>query len=308
LSEQLTARELRPILREAELAVARIRRSSAAQEIIALFDLLDQLATALPRLRQAGAQLEPELVRFETIGAILRDKAHHVVRGMRQSGGLAATRQQVAPPENHWWWYLDQHVARARAQQRTRRVRGILAATAVIAILAVLYVLFLRPDKTTRQRYDYQFGAEAQMQQGNYDQALVLYHQALELAPEDAELNLAAGILYEALQQPENAAKQYAKAESLYETRAAFITARAQQYLRLGWYEQAAREAQAATKLDDRYALAQCTLGSAYQLLGENNNAIAALWVCADLASEQGQDELYVHAKTLLANLMQQPS
>jgi hypothetical protein len=59
--------------------------------------------------------------------------------------------------------------------------------------------------------------------------------------------------------------------------------------------------------LDDRYALAQCTLGSAYQGLGKNDDAIAALWVCADLASEQEQDELYVHAKTLLATLMQQP-
>ena len=78
--------------------------------------------------------------------------------------------------------------------------------------------------------------------------------------------------------------------------------------MQIGWYERAKEETQAAIELDDRYALAHCALGSAYQGLGANNEAIAALWRCADLASEQDQDELYVHAKTLLAALMQQPS
>jgi len=275
---------------------------------LAFYGLLDQLADTLPQLQRAGAQLEPELVRFETIGAILRDKAHSVVRGLQPSGGLAVYRQQTTAPEDHWWWYLDRQVAREQAQRLRRLVRSALITSAVVALLVTLYVLFLRPDEATRLRYDYQFGAESQVQQGNYDRALELYQQALELVPEDAELILVTGVLHEALQQPDDAERQYAKAETRYPTRAAFMTARAQQYMRLGWYEQAVEEALTATKLDDRYALAQCTLGSAYRGLGANSDAIAVLWECADLASEQGQDELYVHAKTLLATLMQQPS
>jgi Tfp pilus assembly protein PilF len=116
------------------------------------------------------------------------------------------------------------------------------------------------------------------------------------------------GVLYQALEQPEFAARQYAEAEKRYETPAAFGAARAQQYLRLGWYERSEQEAQAAIELDDQYALAHCVLGSAYQGQGQNRAAIAALWQCSDLAREQDQDELYVHAKTLLAALMQQPS
>jgi Tfp pilus assembly protein PilF len=146
------------------------------------------------------------------------------------------------------------------------------------------------------------------MQQGNYDQALQLYQKTLELAPDDPELYLAIGVLYEALEQPENAAEQYAEAEERYETPAAFRTARAQQFLRLEWYERAVQETQAAIELDDRYALAYCILGSGYQGLGDNSAALAALWECSDLASDQGQDELYVYARTLLATLMQQPS
>jgi len=119
---------------------------------------------------------------------------------------------------------------------------------------------------------------------------------------------VAIGALHEALEQPEYAAQPYAEAEKRYETPAAFRTARAQQFIYLGWYERAAQEAQAAIELDNRYALAHCTLGSAYQGQGENSAAIAAFWECSDLASEQDLDELYVHARTLLSVLMQQPS
>lgn len=308
MSEQLRVRELRPTLREAELTVARIRRGVSPKEILHLYSLLDQIANALPKLQQAGARLEPELVRLETISGILRDKARIIVRRLAANGGLVAYRRQTEPPESHWWWYLDRQVAHQQAQKRKRFLWSVLAAIVILAALGALYVRFLRPDEATRLRYNYQFKADSLLQQGHYAQALSHYQKALELAPEDGEMRVAIGALYEILQQPGNAKEQYVQAETLYETRAAFLTARAQQFTRMGWYERAVEEARAAAALDDRYALAQCALGSAYQGLGENKHAIAALSTCADLASQQGQDELYVHAKTLLAALMQQPS
>lgn len=296
------------MLREAELAVAGIQRGSSSEDILSLYALMDQLAAALPRLRQAGAQLEPEMARFETIGAILRDKARLILRGIAAQGGLAAYQQHSPPPEDRWWWYLDRQVAQQQAEKRSRLLRGALIGTAVVALLTVTYVLFLRPDQATRLRYDYQFQADAQVQQGNYEQALALYQKALELAPEDGDLYLVTGVLHEALQQPNEAAQQYAEAETRYGSPVAFRTARAQQYMQLSEYERAAKEARAAIELDSSYALAYCALGSANQGLGANSEAITALWTCADLANKQGQDELYVHAKTLLATLMQQPS
>jgi tetratricopeptide (TPR) repeat protein len=175
-------------------------------------------------------------------------------------------------------------------------------------MLAILYVLFLRPDEAVRLRYDYQFEAESLVQQGEYAQALGSYQRAFELAPEDAELSVAIAVLLETLGRTEDAETQYADAEARHETRAAFLTARALQFARLSMYEREAADAQAAIELDESYALAHCTLGNAYQGLSDNSSAIAAYWLCADLASEQGQDELYVHAKTILATLMQQPS
>ena len=308
MAEQLTVRELRPILRQAELAVAKLGRKPSPEEILSLYHLLDQIGTAVPNLQQAGGQLEPEWVRFETIGAILRDKARSVVHGLESGSGWAAYREQHDPPESHWWWCLDQQFKREQAQQRARRIRLSLWAGAAVAVLVILYVLFLRPDQTTRLLYDYQTTAETQMRQGDYEEALASYQKALELAPNDAESLLATGVLYEALDQPDQAAAQYAKAEAQYDTRASFWTARADQYIYLGWYERAVKEAQSAIKQDERYALAYCTLGSAYQELEARQEAIDAFWMCSDLAMEQGHDTLYVRARMILANLLQQPS
>jgi tetratricopeptide (TPR) repeat protein len=305
-SDRITARELRLVLRQAELAVARVQRNSAAEDILALYALFDQIAGALPRLQQAGVRLEPELARFETICSILHEKARFVVRALNTDAGLEAYRRSSSRPEDHWWWYLDHQVAQQKRQRRARLLRISVIGAVSVALLVALYVLFLRPDEATRLRYDYQFEADAQVQQGNYEQALGLYQKALELAPEDAELVLVTGVLYEALQELESAADQYREAERRYESPVAFRAARAQQYILLGWFERAAEEAQTAIDLDDRYALAHCTLGSAYEQLDDKNAAMAALWRCSELASEQGQDELYVHAKMRLATLMQQ--
>ncbi len=115
------------------------------------------------------------------------------------------------------------------------------------------------------------------------------------------------GLMYEALQRTEEAESQYAKAEALYESRALFLTARAQQYNILGWYDKSELDAQAAIELDDSLALAYCTLGGAYEGRSELAEAISVFQTCADLAREQNQDELYVIASTRLAYLLQMP-
>ena len=75
----------------------------------------------------------------------------------------------------------------------------------------------------------------------------------------------------------------------------------------LGWYDRAEADALEAIELDDRFALAYCSLGSAYEGQEKIPQAIAALQACADQARDQGQNELYVIATTRLAYMMQRP-
>jgi tetratricopeptide (TPR) repeat protein len=307
-----TADDLRSDIRQAELFVANIRPGTSAEELLSFFQQLDALSTGYAQLEQKGVDLRPEQTRLETVQRILADKDRIVVRAMasrtgRVRGGLALQRARFNPPEDHSWWYLDRRVAQRRARRLKRLAWGSLIGAAVLAILVVLYVRFLRPDEATRQRYEYTFSGESSIQQGDYDAALEAYTKALEIAPDDPEINMMVGVMHEALGQPDEARSPYQRAEEVYGSRALFLAMRAQQYTILGWYEQAEADAQEAIKLDDQFPIAYCSLGSALDGQEKVPQAIVAFQTCADLAREQDQNELYVIATTRLAYLMQRP-
>jgi tetratricopeptide (TPR) repeat protein len=302
-----TVGDLRSDIRQAEFEVAGIRPSTQAEDILALFQRLDTISAACPRLLETGIDLRPELSRLETLHGDLCDKDDITVRALGGQGRLAQLRASFKPPESHWWWYLDERIARRRAKRLRRLAWGSLAGAIVVAILAALYVRFLRPDEATRRRLDHVFSAESAIQRGEYAAALEAYKNAIEVAPDDAEATLMVGVMYEALGGSSEAEEQYARAEAIYGSRALLLAARAQQYNLLGWHERAAADSLAAIELDDSLAHPYCTLGSAYEGQQRMPEAIAAFQTCADMAREQGHDELYVIAITRMATLMQMP-
>jgi hypothetical protein len=289
----------------AERLVARLQRDARAEDLIALFRCLDDLTDARRALGAPGIDLRPELTRIETVHNILRDRGPVAVRTLARHLPLAKLRAEVDLPEDHWWWYLDRHVAEQRARDNRRFLRWSAAGAALLALLVAAYVLFLRPDEATRLKMERVFGAESSVEAGDYAAALASYQQALELAPDDPEINLMVGVMLEALERPQEAEAQYAEAEHLYGARAGLLSARSQKYVLLGWYDKAEAEARAAIALDDQLAMGYLALGSAYEGQGRNREAIGALEKAADLASAQEQNELYVIVKTRLAMLMQ---
>ncbi|MBN1582224.1 MAG: hypothetical protein JXA89_16080 [Anaerolineae bacterium] len=302
-----TLENLRVDIRAAELAIANINPKSSANQILGLFALLDRIVSAHEAMSQKGIDLRPETTRIETLYGILNDKGRTINRVLNKLEGLAVLRTKHNPPPNHWWWYLDQHVDRQKKDQKKRRVRNLGIVAFVLAAAAVIYMAFLRPDATTRKKVALILVAEADLQNKDYVSALASYQQAQILAPDDAEINLMIGIMYQALNRPRDAKNQFAETAKLYENEPTFVSVRSQKYSSLGWYNKALSDALRAIALDQRFASGYCALATAYEGQGHYANAISALQVCADLAFEQGQDELYVVAKTHLGYLLQTP-
>jgi tetratricopeptide (TPR) repeat protein len=174
-----------------------------------------------------------------------------------------------------------------------------------VAVLAIAYVVFLRPDEATRLHYSYITDGELQIQDGDYQAALESYQAAAQAVPDDPETELMLGVVYEALDQSENAEEAYAKALDLYGDQTYFWAMRSLKYSGLGWHEEAEEDAKAALDLDDQLALGYFALANSYEGQQRIPEAIQALQQCAALASSQGQDELYVIATTRLATLLQ---
>jgi tetratricopeptide (TPR) repeat protein len=289
----------------AEQLVARLQHDARVEDIIALFYCLDDLADACRGFGDAGVDLGPELTRIETVHNILRNRGSSVVRSLSRHRRLETLRAEADLPTDHWWWYLDRHVAEQRTRRKRRLLRRFAMGAALLALLVAAYMLFPRPDEVTRIRLDYTSRADTSVEAGDYADALACYQQALELAPDDPEINLMVGVMFEALDRPQDAETQYAEAARLYGATADLSSARSQKYTLLGWYDQAEADAQAAIALDDQLAMGYLALGSAYEAQGRDYEAMGALERAAELATIQEQDDLYVIVKMRLGMLMQ---
>jgi len=303
----VTASDLRQDIRAAELSVAGIGRDTPPDVVLDLFERLDRIAAGYKRLAESGVDLRAESTRIETVYNILNEKRRMAARSLAKLGGLAKLRARREPTRDNWWWYIDEQLEQDRANQVRRTLWWSGAALALLVVLIAAYLAFLRPDEATRLHYSYTTDGELQVEAGDYQAALESYKAAAEALPSDPETHLMIGLLYEALEQPQEADAAYGKAEELYESRTAFLAMRSIRYSAVGWFEQGEEDAMKAVELDAEFALAYFALANSYEGRGQIPQAIAALQKCADLASSQGQDELYVIATTRLATLIQGP-
>ncbi|MBC8447486.1 MAG: tetratricopeptide repeat protein [Chloroflexi bacterium] len=297
------ADELRSALSECERALGKLRGSGAAA--LSILHGLDRITELLPLLEAGGVDLRAERARLGTVQGQLRRKAKTLLRELRASGGLAAARQAVQPDPSLWWWYLDGEVRAARRRSLYRLLLSLVVLAALLAAAVALYQRFLAPDPLTVQVQELQFEAELLLDEGDYTSALARFEEAQTLWPDDVELHLWRGVLYELTGQAEEAVAAFAAARALSEDTASFHAVRGQIYLRVQQAEKAEAEAQAILDADPQSPSGHYLLGNAHELQGRVAEALAAYEQASRLADETGQSELSVLARVRMAFLLQ---
>jgi tetratricopeptide (TPR) repeat protein len=305
--QDYTPQDLREGVRAAEIAVSLLNGGTGPDKTLELLGLLDRIALQLDQLEERGVDLRAERGQIEALHKTLVEKGRFVIASLATRGGIEAQRTQAKAGEERWWWFLDRILSQRRSQRVRRKLWMFGGIAAALAVLSTLYMLFWRPDEATRLQFQYAGQAESLIDEGEFEAALEQYELALGVAPDDAEINLMVGLMYEALGRPEQAEPFLSRAQELYGSPAAYLAIKSQRYLMIGWVEESEAVALQSVAEDDRYALGFCSLGSVYEVQGRVPEAIVALQQCADLAREQGQDEIYVIAASRLAMLMQMP-
>ncbi len=181
------ADELRELLKTAETQAANLPNSGP--RALDLLLNLDRLAELWPQIEAAGADLRPEAGRWETVLAVVRQKAPVLVGELRSSGGLPGLRAVHHPDgQAAWWWHL------AETTQRQTRRRWLMAAGVALAVLAVVSVaLFalnrLFPvDPRLREALSRQSAGQQKLErEGDYAAAAVEFERVVELMPDEPE-------------------------------------------------------------------------------------------------------------------------
>jgi len=286
---------LRQMIRELEIGVANI--DGRGLGVLDLLKIRDKVESEIARLGEQGMDLRAEMTRIEVVDSIFARKAGHIGRELREVGGLAGARHSENPPPEHGWWYVDVALA-----QRRRKV-AIKSSMIVVGVLLLLmvsnYLLdkFFGLDPIQKQARIHTTQAERHLLSGDYADAIAEYEKAVAVDPSDGRAQTQLGILYEMEGRTEEAQAALAAAEAAIGDRADYLVVLAQAYQGVGDPEAAVAAVQEAIELKPDFALAYMIRGGLHEQMGETQEALDDYESAANLAQEQGNDQLYVIAK-----------
>jgi len=244
-------------------------------------------------------------VRMQTVEGLLRSKAPILLKEMRAVGGLDQACPEVSPDESRWWWYLDRQVAeqRRRTMRRWLTIGGVVVA--LLVALGAAYFAFLAPSPEERERYEHLTRAEELREDGDLAAALAEYEAARALAPDEPEIHLWLGVLYEEEGREDEAAAAFATAKELLGNEVEFLVRRGMIYAQMGRVEATLADASAAIALDPESAMAHFLLGDAYEAQGKIPEAVEEFERAAELGDQAGNSALVAQARMRAGMLLQ---
>ncbi len=297
------AEQLREDLTQLENRIGKLDYGTR-EEVLDILPLFDHAFALLTDLQAQETPFPGEQARFETVMATFRRKARKFLRVIGGAPALERARQAQPPDAARWWWFVDEWQAEQQRTQRLRTLKLWGIAAAVLAVLTVLYMVFLRPDKATREQLRHQNTAESLVMSGDYANALTEVNAALAAKP-DMELYVFKGVLEEHLGQTQEADQSFSRAQVLAESQEAFLLARAQKYLLLGWADRAMADADAVLAENAKSAYAYFFKAQAYESQDALAEADSAYTKASELAAAAGETELEAIIRVQQAYLFQ---
>ncbi len=296
---------LRDVLKTLENRLAKLNEipQQEVQEIPALFDQMESL---LLQLREKEVNITSELGLVDTLTTRFRKSLGRYLQKAGGAQAIAQARKTRQPSQDYWWWFADELHA---ANQKSRMV-GVLRTAGVLAVAVIVIVFvyqrFLAPDPAFQASYGHQQRAETLMAEGNFETALTEAQAALAYFPENPELLILNGVLYEANGNPELAADYFEAAQLQFASNAdVFYIQRAMQYLMLNQLDLAQQDSQTAVTLNTDSANGFLILGQIYEARGQIQDAITH-YEYADAAAERiGNAQLQAIARVNMSNAMQ---
>lgn len=299
------AETISSLLDKIEGLLGRIGAGSGKQALDLLL-LMDEVNARIQEQEGRGALLLAEKTQFVSIQANIKENAALILRELGGPVGLLAERARHTVAEDAWWWRLEQVVAEKRKKQvrRTLRILGI--AALVVGVLAGIYWLFLQPDPIDIARMNAREKAQAVVQAGNLDEALLIIDEGLKIARDDPQLIVLRGVLLEKSGRMDEAEQAFGEAQLLMKDPAVFHFARAEAYLGFDWVDEAVSAAEQGVAEDPESANGFLILGQCLQTQGNVRRAREAYQEAIRLAELSGEAGIAAQASVLMAYLPQE--
>jgi len=305
--QQVTpADELRRLLADGEKRVANLRGSGAGA--LTLLENMDRVAELWPQLEAAGVDLRPEAGRWESLQAVLRNKAGQLAAEMRQLGGLPQARAaRYADRPAPAWWHLAEELRATRV--RWLRNAAVIALGLAVVVAAVIFALnrLFPVDPQLRAALAKQAAGQQKIErQGDFQAALADFQDAVATKPDDADSWLWLGVTQQKLGDAAAARASFDQAQTLLGNELNLRLARAPYYLIVGQMDGAEADLLAALQQDPENPQAYYLLASVYESQGRYEEALTALERAGELADARKLPELTAMSRYRMGMLIQQ--
>ncbi len=277
-------------------------RGKQALEILSVMDAID---ARIKELKQTPSSIRAEESQFETSCAALRKGAGTFLRTVGGAGVLREERQQRNPPQEAWWWYVDEIYARQQRAAIKKTVTIGVISIVVIAVLGLVYQKFFAPSPEVVAKLNALQDSQNQAGAGNYAAALTELQKGLAVVPNDSELVLMEGVVYQLQGDQQQAADAFSRARKDFSSEEDFYLTRTQDYLSVNSYALAQADAMAAIGVNPQSAIGYLLLGGAQEGLQQIAAALKSYQKAYDLSDAQGLSNVSAEAKIRMAYLLQ---
>lgn len=295
--------ELRETLATIEWRIAKLKEISSV-EALEILTMLDQASERLDALERASGRTSSESALLESLVMQLNKREALFVNKIGGPTRLQQARQARQPDENYQWWFIDESLAQKRLSKIRRWTIGAGVVGILLIVLIVVYNQFLAPDPVFQAGIGFQQSAENNLILGNYEEALAAADQAIERLPDQPELYVMRGVIYEMLDQPDFAGQDFKRAREFLDDES-FYTHRAKYYLMANQAERSIADAEMALSINPDSAISLLYLGQAYELSGDISTAIDYYEAASQAAERTGNVQTQVIARMNLAQALQ---
>jgi cytochrome c-type biogenesis protein CcmH/NrfG len=293
---------LREALDKAERQVV----SPDANNIEKFLILLDTIEQQIAELAATQADVRPEQGRWESLLARLSTKPEPIVAAATKVGGLKKLRAQH-PPAESFWWHMDAEVTRRRVQAVRRFI-----ITAVAIVGAVVFLLWgvdylFPPDPNTILMVNATSDVEQLVAEQKWGEALKRVQTVLKTLPNEPELLIWEGVLYEQLGDTSHAKASLDHAQALTkDQQAGFWILVGNKRFQVGNLNGAEEAGNLVLKIAPEEPQGMLLLAGVAEARGDNAKAIDLFSKTAELARKTNNAQLEVIAKMRMGTLMQQ--
>lgn len=286
-----TIDDLRNALSDAERALVALR--SDPKQAAQLIRLYDTIVSQIAALKDQEYDLRPEESRLESIDARMQREARYIAKRVRASG-------EVDSLANSTGWRELKEIADAETRAQVKRmvtISGVLGAIFIL-LFVVLPWLFPAPPRANTTTVS-QYAMEQK-----FDEALAFAEAQAQEVPEDPDIWIWLGALYQQQGRDADSEAAWAKAQELI-NEVDFHNTRGIVLLQTGNYAGAEADAHFLIEQTEFAANGYYLLGQAQSAQNNYREAIDAFEEAARIAEETDNATIVVAAKLELQNLLQ---